>query len=336
MVSERLRVILDCDPGNGIPGSDVDDGLAFGYLASVAEVDLLGVTVVAGNTAVEDGYDVARTMVAAAGRDVPVIAGVARALAEEPTPWIRRRKRIGSPVDIEELWKGVPRPTHFPAPPSDDAPGFIIEQASRHPGEVHLVAVGPLTNVAHALQRCPQLGQRLASIHVMGGAFNVPDYLQELNFAVDPEAADLVMGCGASLTLVPLDVTLTTSLTLDDLARWKRADRLVDYLAGTTRPWIEYTRAARGRVGCPLHDPLAAVSLVHPELVEVKEQAVGVELRGSLTRARPVAWTPGGVRLADGLRLPERRPVRIVTRVENARLVETLAAAFSDRSAIRP
>jgi inosine-uridine nucleoside N-ribohydrolase len=335
VVSKRLRVILDCDPGNGIPGSDVDDGLAFGYLASIAEIDLLGVTVVAGNTAVEDGYDVARSMVAAAGRDVPVIAGSVKALVEDPAPWIQRRKRIGSPVDIEDLWKGVPRPSHFPKPPSDDAPGFIIEQACRYPGEVHLVAVGPLTNVAQALQRCPQLAQQLASIHVMGGAFGVPDYLQELNFAVDPEAAEVVMGCGANLTLVPLDVTLTTTLTLDDVARWQRDDRLVDYLARTTRPWIEFTRAARGRVGCPLHDPLAAVALVHPELIEVKEQVVAVELRGSLTRARPVAWTAGGVRLADGLRLPERRPVRIVTRVENARLVETLAAAFAGRSAMR-
>ena len=296
----------------------------------------MGVTVVAGNTAVEDGYDVAHTMVAAAGLGTPVIAGSAKALTEDPAPWIRRRRRIGSPVDIGALWKGVPGPAHFPAPPFDDAPGFIIEQASRHPGLVHLVAVGPLTNVAQALQRCPQLPQQLASIHVMGGAFAVPDYLQEFNFAVDPEAADLVMGCGANLTLVPLDVTLTTSLTPDDVARWPRDDRLVDYLACTTRPWVEYTRAARGRAGCPLHDPLAAVALVHPEMVEVQERVVGVELRGSLTRARPVAWTSGGVRLADGLRLPERRPVRIVTRVDNARLVEMLAAAFTGRSAPRP
>jgi inosine-uridine nucleoside N-ribohydrolase len=332
---ERMRVILDCDPGNGIPGSDVDDGLAFGYLSSVEDVDLLGVTVVAGNTAVEDGYDVARSMVSASGRDVPVVAGNARALAEDPAPWIRRRKRAGSPVDVEDLWKDVPRPRHVPAPPNEDAAGFLIAQASRYPGAVHLVAVGPLTNVAQALQRHPQLAQELASIHVMGGAFCVPDYLQELNFAVDPEAADAVMGCGANLTLVPLDVTLTTSLTTEDVARWQRDDPLVDYLARTTRPWIEYTRAARGRVGCPLHDPLAAVALVHPELVEVRKQVVGVELRGSLTRSRAVAWTPGGVKLAAGLTLPERPPLRIVTSVENARLVETLAAAFTGRSAIR-
>jgi inosine-uridine nucleoside N-ribohydrolase len=111
---ERMRAILDCDPGNGIPGSDVDDGLAFGYLSSVEDVDLLGVTVVAGNTAVEDGYDVARSMVAASGRDVPVVAGNVRALLEDPAPWIRRRKRAGSPIDVEELWRDVPRPRHVP------------------------------------------------------------------------------------------------------------------------------------------------------------------------------------------------------------------------------
>jgi len=331
----RMRVILDCDPGNGIPGSDIDDGLAFGYLASAEGVELLGVTVVAGNTAVEDGYDVARHMVAISGQDIPVVAGSARALAEDPTPWIRRRVRSDSPVDIQELWKGVPRPPHAPAPPADDAAGFLIAQALRFPGEVHLVATGPLTNVALALQRRPQLARELASIHVMGGGFNVPNFLQELNFAVDPEAADLVMGCGGKVTLVPLDVTLTTSLTADDVLRWKRDDPLIDFLASTTRPWIEFSRLARGRVGCPLHDPLAAAALVHPDLVEVRECAVGVELRGSLTRSRPVAWTPGGVRLADGLTLPKRETIRVATSVDNARLVETLGAAFARRSAAR-
>lgn len=323
------KVILDCDPGNGIPGSDVDDGLAFGFLAAHPDVELLGITVVSGNTSTADGYRVARTMVSVEGREVPVIAGAVRAMSEDPQKWIQRRARAEAPAGAFSVWDGVEGPGDYLAPVDDDAAGFIIRIAAQHPGEVHLVAIGPLTNIAMALMRRPELASELASIHIMGGSFNAPGFLQELNFAVDPEAANMVLGCGAAIRLFPLDVTLLTNLTLSDLEQWETETPIGKYLVDTTRPWIEFQSAFRHRNGCALHDPLAAVALLDPEVVTFKEQVVSVECAGSLTRSRPIGWDVSGPRMAAGLDLPVQPSIEVAVTVDNERLVAALSASFS-------
>lgn len=323
------KVILDCDPGNGIPGSDVDDGLAFGYLAAKPdEVDLLGITIVNGNTSTADGYRVGRTMTRIAGMEVPVIAGAVRAMAEDPDKWIERRLRAEAPEGALDVWDGVEGPEDHELPANDDAAGFIIEQALANPGEVHLVAVGPLTNVAMALMRRPQLAQELASIHIMGGGFNAPGFLQELNFAIDPEAADMVLGSGANIYLFPLDVTLVTNLRHVDMDAWSTTDALAKYMVDTTRPWVSFQETYRNRDGCPLHDPLAAVALLDPGVVGFEELLVAVDLAGAVTRSRAVCWDPAGPKLATGLRLPTRKPIQVATTVDNDRLLAALQEAF--------
>ncbi|MEV0614247.1 nucleoside hydrolase [Nonomuraea sp. NPDC050404] len=385
-----MRIIVDCDPGNTVPASDVDDGLALGLALTAPGVTLEAVTVVAGNTPREVGVAVARDLLSRAGAgDVPVFPGAAVPLAEDPGPW---RADLDGRRDTErarKLWQGVTTTPGVPSTPSGspgrsgrsgtsaaspDVPGTspdvpaapgafgfpattsatggaslataalgataaalpdtdaapvaaaeIVRRVAAAPGEIHLVAVGPLTNVAHALQLRPELAQELASLTIMGGAFAVPGLLQELNFGYDPEAAHAVLTSGAPITLVPYDVTRLTSLTLADLDRLAGHGPLADYLAETTRPWVRWVAEARRLPGCYLHDPLAVAVLLEPGLATRHRARVDVELRGTLTRARPIAWdATGQVMRATGLSLPEIEPIEVLDGVDNDRLVAYL------------
>src|SRR3954454_1616471 len=130
----------------------------------------------------------------------------------------------------------------------------------------------------------------------------------------------------APLLLDPLDVTLQTFMRLDDGDRLDRAGTpLPDYLGDTVRPWVTWLAERFGRDGCPLHDPLALATLLDPSLVGTRRACAGIELRGSLTRGRPVAWDPSDDELlAAGLALPRVRPVDIADSVDNERFVDLL------------
>ncbi|MFF2052616.1 nucleoside hydrolase [Leifsonia sp. NPDC058194] len=327
---ETRRLIIDCDPGNGMPAADVDDGLALALAVARADrLSLEAITVVSGNTHRDVGFAVARDFVERLGIDVPVYAGAERALVEPPAPWRDRQDANEHRPDVVEAWRGVARPR--PAPTGvPDAVVRIVELLRSAPGEITIVAIGPLTNVAMALALEPRLPELVRDLVIMGGAFDVPGFLQELNFGIDPEAAHLVLASGAPITLVPLDTTSQTLFTHSDL------DRLVDsggavaeYVVETTRPWIDYAAAWRKIDGCLLHDPLTVALLLDPGIAEYEERIVDVELLGSLTRGRAVWWTEENLRLHVGLRVPSgRRPVRVATRVDNALLVELLVTSF--------
>src|SRR5699024_6965401 len=187
--SPTHRVILDCDPGNGIPATDVDDGLALGLLLASPSIRIEAVTIVTGNTHRDVGYTVARTMLDEVGVEVPVHPGAAQALVEPPDRWSARRETERVSNEARKLWRDVPAPRRFDLPHHLDAAAEIVRRVSAEPGEITLVAVGPLTNIAHALQLRPAIAHEIKRLVIMGGAFHVPTHLQELNFGVDPEAA---------------------------------------------------------------------------------------------------------------------------------------------------
>ena len=320
-----MRIILDCDPGNGIPGSDVDDGLALGLILKSPEMELLAVTTVAGNTKVDDGVRCAFAVLEAAGAAVAVHRGAPQALLEAPGPWRRELDGRGEREPAAGFWRGVPRPEPVGTPARGCAAEAIVRLVNEHPGEVTIVAIGPLTNVAQAIMIDPALPGKVKRISIMGGAFGVPHLPQELNFGYDPEAARIVVASGARITLVPLDTTLRTSFLPEDNARLSAsADGLARFLGETTAPWIRYVSALRKRAGCPLHDPLAVALLLDPSLVDVERVCVDVELSGRLTRGRPVSWRPENVLAARGLVLPDVPPIDVVVDVRNDRLVEMI------------
>lgn len=331
---EHRRLIIDCDPGNGMPAADVDDGLALALaVARTDQLSLEAITVVSGNTHRDVGYSVARDFVRRLGLDIPVYAGAERALVESPRPWRDRQDANELRADVVTAWADVARPASVPIG-APDAAVRIVELVRAAPGEFTIVAIGPLTNIAMAIELEPRLPELVRDIVIMGGAFEVPGFLQELNFGIDPEAAHLVLTSGAPITLVPLDTTSQTLFTHGDL------DRLLDvpgalarYVVETTRPWIDYAAAWRKIDGCLLHDPLTVALLIDPDIAEYEERIVDVELLGSLTRGRAIWWTEENLRLHVGLRVPPAvRPVRVAMRVDNDRLVELLVSTYSAES----
>ena len=153
----------------------------------------------------------------------------------------------------------------------------------------------------------------------MRGAFDLPGFLQEHNFAVDPEAAPIVLSIGADVILVRLDVTHHTTLTLPDVERLRRVHPLAQYLSATTEPWIRWreSRSDSRLRSCRLHDPLAAAILLDPSLVTIERCAADVQLTG-LARSRPVRWDPTRYQFAAGLDVSDHPEISVVVDVDKS------------------
>ena len=325
------RLIIDCDPGNGVPGANVDDGLALALaLAAKPALSLEMVTIVAGNTPRDVGVSVATALLRAADCEVPVIPGAARALLEPPGPWRAYLDRVANDPAMCALWQG----TAQPAPVAAEAPAAAIamgELIADNPGQITLVAIGPLTNVAHALQLYPQMAAMVKEIVIMGGVFNVEGYIKDTNFAVDPEAARMVLTSGANITLAPLDVTTRTMMTQEDLARITAADNaLCRYIRETTKPWIDYSMRARKLPGCWIHDVLTVAWLLEPDLATTGEYYVDVAVDGALTRGSSRRWKAGSLRLTLGLPEPQGDLVRVMETVDNGKLLGLIERALAN------
>jgi inosine-uridine nucleoside N-ribohydrolase len=320
-----LKVILDCDPGNGFAGADIDDGLALGLILRSPELELLAVTVVAGNTPVDKGARAGLAVLEAAGVDTPLYLGAERPLIEDPAPWRAHLDGRGRIEIALSLWTASDEPNPARKATPGGAADAIVRLVNAHPGEVTIIAVGPLTNVASAILLDPELPRKVARFVIMGGGFGVPNKPQELNFGYDPEAARIVVTAGAPTTLVPLDTTLKTALTLDENARLTASsDPLANMLGRTCDPWIKFVAATRKRTGCALHDPLAVAVILDPSLVTISSVPVDVELVGRLTRGRPVSWVVDDPSPNAGLRLPRLKPIDVAVDVRNGPFVKLL------------
>ena len=325
-----VRLIVDCDPGNGVPGSDVDDGLALAFaIARPDRFRLEAITVVAGNTSMPTGYRVARTFADEFAPGVPVYPGAVAPLIEPAAPWRERQDSRERDPELIARWRDVPAPTAYtPGPGERDAASALIAAAAESPGEITIAAVGPLTNIAHALQRRPEFAREVKRIVIMGGSFAVPNAPQEFNFGQDPEAASVVLSSGAPIVLVPLDVTIQTLLSYETLERWEGfGSRLSSYVSATARPWIPISAANWGVDGCLLHDPLALAWLADASVGSMTRMVVDVALSG-IARSRPIGWSPDRPGLHVGIDLPQHPPIDVMTSVDNDRLVALLSDAY--------
>jgi inosine-uridine nucleoside N-ribohydrolase len=265
-VSERTPIILDVDTGT-------DDALALAYAIQSPRIDLVAVTTVAGNVDVEKATTNSLAVLDWLGAtDVPVHRGASR-------PLVRPHVDAAEFHDVGGLG-GARLPDSKRGIGEDRGPAAMIRLARQRPGELTLVAVGPLTNVAIALNVEPKLPELLKAVVVMGGAFTVPGNTTaaaEFNILVDPEAAEQVFSAPfASLTAVGLDVTNQVALTTDD---WDSVNNKGD-LAPPAKLLAEVGRHAymnRGVERFALHDPLAVVVAVDPDLVRSEHATVVVE-----------------------------------------------------------
>lgn len=269
----RPAIILDCDPGH-------DDAIAI--VVAAHSCDLLGITTVAGNAPLHRTTHNALVVRELLGIDAPVHSGAVRPLVAEPSPAPAVHGASG--LDGADL----PPPTR--CVDSEDAVGFIIDTCRQREG-AWLVAVGPLTNVALALRSAPDLGERIAGISVMGGgSFGNRTPVAEFNIWADPEAAAAVFGFGGPLVMAGLDVTHQFLATPDRIERIAEIGGQLATVFGELLTFFSstYIRRHDDIVGAPMHDPLAVLALVAPELFERRRRQVAIETSGSLTRGMTV------------------------------------------------
>ena len=316
----RRAIILDTDPGIGTPGSDVDDGLAIALALLHPACDLLGLTIVAGNVAHEEGLPNALRLLEIAGRaDVPVFAGATRPILRDPSA-IRELMEARRRQSVERFWDlpAFDPPTHVAA--KSRAAEFIADTVRSRPGEIAVVAIGPCTNVATALLLDPEVAISVREIVVMGGAVGVPGLVTprvEFNAGYDPESLAIVLASGARVTLVPLDVTTRTHMTPGDLDRISAGGTpLHRFLAATSRPWLRFAMEVRGLPGFWLHDPLALAYALDPAILRLTPMHLAVDPGGELTAGQLLGYpesarflrpAPGPVNSRVALDLDEPR-----------------------------
>jgi purine nucleosidase len=271
------RVILDTDIG-----TDVDDCLALALILGSPELALEGITCVYGDVALR--ARMVLKLLALAGRaDIPVMLG-----ARETLLGVREVYWAG------HEGQGLLEPEdNALQPSSEDAVDYIVRVVMANPGEIHLLAIGPLTNVALALQREPRLFDNLAGLMIMGGALRSADKLSlryaEHNILCDPEAAKIVIEHPRRKTLVPLDVTTQVSIRREDVKRIRApGSPFHDAVAGQVERYPYFARAGSTN----LHDPLAAALLVDPVLCEVVPLHVDVETEGEFGAGVTFMRTP--------------------------------------------
>jgi inosine-uridine nucleoside N-ribohydrolase len=274
-----VKILIDCDPGH-------DDMMAIMLAcAHPEELELLGVTTVAGNQTGEKTWLNARKTLTLIGRtDVPAARGADRPLLRQPTvaPEIHGVSGLDGANLPEPATEGLP--VH--------AVDFILDALHASPDPVTLVPTGPLTNIALALLKDPAVASDIERIVLMGGAVfdsNVTP-AAEFNIYVDPEAAKIVFGCGRPITMVGLDVTNKALLTFDEIAEMGRWGGKV---SGLVAPLLQFFAGANreffGFDGAPLHDALAVAHLLRPGIIRTKFLNVEIETTGELTRGRTVA-----------------------------------------------
>jgi len=278
-----VPVVLDCDPG-------VDDAMALLWGIASPRVDLVAITTVWGNVSVDLTTENALRLLEIGGAaGIPVAKGA-------------RKPLLGPEPDFTELIHGADGQGDTFLPPAAQqadelsGPDLLVKLAHERPGELTLVAVGPLTNVAIALTRDPEIARLFKGITIMGGAFQVPGNVSsvgEANIWHDPEAAQIVLEAGWPITIVGLDVTEHARVTETML----RELRDLGSRAGVHLQRISdgYLNIYAGRYGtaerqCPMHDALALGIAVDPTLIDYAPKLkVDVELAGSVTRGMTVA-----------------------------------------------
>ncbi|MGR3495831.1 nucleoside hydrolase [Citreimonas sp.] len=275
------KIIIDTDPGQ-------DDAVAILLaLASPDEVDVLGITAVAGNVPLDLTVRNARVICELAGRqDVKVFAGCDAPLERPLVTAEHVHGRTG--LDGPSL--------PDPAMPLQDrhAVDFIIDTLRDEPaGTVTLCPLGPLTNVATALRRAPDIAERIGGIVLMGGAyFEVGNITPtaEFNIYVDPHAAAEVFACGAPITVLPLDATHKALVTKARNDAFRALGTKVGVAVAEMTDFFErFDKEKYGSDGAPLHDPCVIAWLLRPDLFSGRHVNVEIETASELTLGMTVA-----------------------------------------------
>ena len=267
----KPKIILDCDPG-------VDDAIAI--ITACRWTEIVGITSVSGNVSVEHTTSNALKMKELLNIEAPIHIGASRPIASEPfhASHVHGQTGLGN--------------TDLPEPDgtadSDDAVTFILEKTREEEG-IHLIPIGPLTNIALAIKADPSLVNRVTSITLMGGGAGIGNVTSaaEFNIFADPEAADLVFRSGAPLNMLGLNLTHQVLMGSVHADYCYALNTPVGKTAGDLLNFNGRTHGTeKGANLGAMHDPCAVLAVTHPDLFTSKLRSVVVELEGSHTRGQ--------------------------------------------------
>ena len=277
-----FRIILDTDPG-------IDDALALCLALASSEIQLEAITTVSGNVGVELTTANALAMVNLLGHpEIPVARGCDRPLLTQAVE--------ATLVHGENGLGGVILPEGEKRPVEQHAVDLIIERILKNPGEITLVAIGPLTNLALAVRREPRIAGLVREVCIMGGALFVPGNVTpeaEFNIYADPHAAQIVFHAGWPIKLVSLDVTMKTALHQTEIEALRREGSPVhDFIMQALQDYLTRFGRHYTQNKFHMHDPLCLAAAFQPDLISWKEAYVSVELTGNHTLGETVAYLP--------------------------------------------
>ncbi|WP_117190251.1 nucleoside hydrolase [Rhizobium terrae] len=315
----RQRVIIDADPG-------LDDAAAILMALASPEIDVLGLSVVAGNVPLQDTVANACKVVGVSGRtDVPVYAGAAGPLVRGQV--FGKYARIGAFSDDLVARGGI-------TPSEENAVRFIVRSAREAAGAgepITICAIGPMTNLALALIQHPDVARGVRQIVSMGGAFTALGHRTpwaEFNVLADPHAAEIVYRSGVPIVVMPLDMTFQALFTAEHFRsfgdRGGAAGRAL-YNLFSTFDRSDITRF--GRPGGPIHDATTIAWLIRPDLFTSRKASVGTQLTG-LTM---------GYTYADFYQKMDREPnATVITDVDEAGFIDLLIERISLYGSVAP
>lgn len=296
---DKEKIVLDCDPGH-------DDMMAILMAARSPRIEVLGITTVAGNQTLDNTHRNARSICAlAALAGVQVYRGMEGPILRQQ---VTGRSHGASGLD------GASLPESTAPEPGLHAVEYIIDTVRKHPGAVTLVPTGPLTNVAIALRKAPDLKQKIRRVVCMGGALRLGNITPaaEFNVYADPEAASIVFSAGLDLTIMPLDVTHQVMLTPE---RVRRIGALGSPAMVTVSLLLEWWLGSYqrnfGLTGAPLHDPCTIAYVTEPSMFEIRRLHVEIDTSPGPCYGRTVGDLAGVTgrepNVAVGLRVDEDR-----------------------------
>jgi len=273
------RIILDTDPG-------IDDALAILLAIASPELMLDSVITVHGNCAVEQTTINALSILELVGAShIPVAKGFSLPLVQPSLLALETHGNSG--LGYAKLSSPQSKPI------GQHGSDFLIERIMSNPGEITLVAIGPLTNVAVAIRKEPRIIQALKEIIIMGGAVrhqgnSTP--MAEFNVHVDPHASHMMYHSGIPMTLVPLDVTYQCILTPADVKRLNKINSpITKFIDDSTRFYMEFHDEYQHIDGCAINDPLALALAFAPELCTYEEHYVDVDISGGVSMGNTYA-----------------------------------------------
>jgi len=316
-VRQMKKMIIDADTG-------IDDALAILYALKSPSIKVEGITTVFGNINVDQATDNTLRIIALAAPayDVPVAKGAGK-------PLRRGKPEFGTHVHGANGIGNVEVAASAQQPLDEEAADFILRKSEELAGELILVTLGRLTNLAHAIQKDPSVCGRIKHVYVMGGAVGVPGNItpvSEANIWGDPEAAELVIASGVPLTMVGLDVTMKTLLTGEQLDRLRQScgeenAGVVDFIRESHRFYFDFYRSSNYFIdAAPIHDPLTVLVAEDPSIVTTQLMNVKVVCDSELC---------AGMTVADLRRRSlVGSPIHVCTEVNDSLAVDRLLHAF--------